>query len=83
MFIQTYQSTLVPLNTLLLVGIRVGVTLNGTGVTTEQPVQSRTNLVAAASLNGVALGATGLEEVGTLLSVTYMLLLVVLPKKRL
>lgn len=76
----TYQSVLVPLDALLLVGIRVRVTLDGTSVATEQTVQSRTDLVAAASLNGVALGATGLEEVGTLLSVTYLPLLVVVLK---
>lgn len=40
-------------------------------MTTEQAVQGRADLVAAASLDGVALSATGLEEVGTLLSVTY------------
>lgn len=43
-------------------------------MTTEQAVQGRADLVAAASLDGVALSATGLEEVGTLLSVTYFFL---------
>ena len=66
----TYQSALIPLDSLLLVGIRVGVTFNGTGLTTEQTVQSRSDLVAAASLDSVVLSATGLEEVGTLLGVT-------------
>lgn len=69
-WLQTYQSILLPLDALLLVGIGVRVALDRAGVTTEQTVQSRANLVAAASLNGVALSATGLEEVGTLLGVT-------------
>lgn len=67
----TYQSVLLPLNALLLVGVGVRVALNGAGVTTEQAVQGRADLVATASLDGVALGATGLEEVGTLLRVAY------------
>lgn len=69
--VSTYQSVLLPLNTLLLVGIRVGVTLNGSGVTAEQAVQSGSDLVAAARLDGVALGTTGLEQTSTLLSITY------------
>lgn len=40
-------------------------------MTTEQAVQGRADLVATASLDGVALSATGLEEVGTLLRVAY------------
>lgn len=80
LWVKTYQSALVPLNTLLLVGIGVRVALNGASVTTEQTVQSRADLVATASLNGVALSATGLEEVGTLLSVTYLPMLVVVPR---
>lgn len=63
----TYQSVLLPLNTLLLVGIGVRVAVDGAGVTAEQAVQSRADLVAAASLDGVALSTAGLEEVGTLL----------------
>lgn len=70
---KTYQSALVPLNALLLVGVGVRVAVDGAGVATEQAVQGRADLVAAASLDGVALSATGLEEVGTLLSVTYFL----------
>jgi hypothetical protein len=66
----TYQSVLLPLDALLLVGIRVGVTLDGAGVTAEQAVKSGTDLVAAASLDGVALGTTGLEQTSTLLSIT-------------
>lgn len=63
------QSVLLPLDALLLVGIGVCVTLNGTGVTAEKPVQSRADLVTAASLNGVALSASGLEQTSTLLRV--------------
>lgn len=66
----TYQSVLLPLNALLLVGIGVCVALNGTGVTAEKTVQGRANLVAATSLDSVALSATGLEQTGTLLCVT-------------
>lgn len=66
----TYQSVLLPLDTLLLVGIRVGVTLNGTGVAAEQAVQGGSDLVAAAGLDGVALGTTGLEQTSSLLSIT-------------
>lgn len=70
MSVSTYQSVLLPLDALLLVGICVGVTLDGAGVTAEQTVQSGSDLVAAASLDGVALGTTGLEQTSTLLSVT-------------
>lgn len=66
----TYQSVLLPLNTLLLVGVGVRVALNGASVTAKQAVQGRADLVAAAGLDGVALSAAGLEEVGTLLRVT-------------
>lgn len=69
----TYQSVLLPLNTLLLVGIGVRVALDGASVTTEQAVQSRANLVTATGLDSVALSAPGLEEVGTLLRVTWRL----------
>lgn len=75
--IETNQSVLFPLNSLLLVGIGVRIALDGASVTAEQTVQSRADLVAAASLNSVALGTTGLEEVGTLLSITCGLLSVV------
>lgn len=36
----------------------------------EQAVQGRSDLVAAASLDGVALSTTGLEQTSTLLSIT-------------
>jgi len=64
------EGLLVPGDALLLVGIGVGVALNGAGLAAEKAVESGADLVAAASLEGVALSATGLEEVGTLLSVS-------------
>ena len=60
------------MNTLLLVGIGVGVALNGTGLSAEETVQSRANLVAAVLLNGVALRTSRLEQVGTLFDVACM-----------
>jgi hypothetical protein len=67
---RTYQRALVPGDALLLVGVGVGVAVNGTAGAAEQAVERRADLVAAASLKGVALRATRLEEVGTLLGVT-------------
>lgn len=67
-----YQSLVVPLDALLLVGVGVGVTLDRTGLTAPEAVQSRADLVAAVLVDGVALSATGLEEVGTLLEITYI-----------
>lgn len=64
------QGLLFPGDTLLLVGVGVGETLNLTGLAAEETVQSRADLVALTLLQGVALSATGLEEVGTLLGVT-------------
>lgn len=63
------ESVVVPLNALLLVGIGVGVALDGTGLAAPETVQSGTDLVAAVLLNGVALSTSGLEEVGTLLEI--------------
>lgn len=40
-------------------------------MTAEKTVQGRANLVAATSLDSVALSATGLEQTGTLLCVTW------------
>lgn len=68
--VSSYQSVVVPGDALLLVGVGVGVAVDGAGLAAEQAVQGRTDLVAAASLNGVALRTAGLEEVGTLLGVT-------------
>jgi len=53
----------------LLVGIRVGVTIDGTRFPAEQTVQRRADLVTTAALDRVALRAPRLEEVGTLLAV--------------
>lgn len=64
------QSVLVPGNTSLLVGVGVGVSLGLTGLTAKETVQVGADLVGTASLDGVALSATGLEELGTLASVT-------------
>jgi hypothetical protein len=65
-----YQSVVVPGDTLLLVGVGVGVAIDGAGLTAKQAVQRRADLVATVLLNGVALRAARLEEVGTLLDVT-------------
>lgn len=56
-----------PGDTLLLVGVSVGEALGLTGLSAENTVQVRTNLVWATLLGGVALKTSGLEEVGTLL----------------
>lgn len=58
----TYQSLLVPLNTGLLVGVGVGVALNGTGLTAKQTVELGADLVGAVGLDSVALRATGLSR---------------------
>lgn len=57
----------VPFDTLLLVGVGVGVAGGLAGFSAENTVQVRTNLVWAALLDGVALETSGLEEVSTLL----------------
>jgi hypothetical protein len=64
------EGLLVPLNALLLVGVGVGVAGDGASVAAEKAVERGADLVALALTKGVALGATGLEEVGTLLGVT-------------
>lgn len=61
----SYQSVLVPGNTGLLVGIGVGVALDGASLAAEQTVQVGTNLVGTALLDGVALGAAGLRRIST------------------
>lgn len=60
--VSAYQGVLIPGNTGLLVGIGVGVSLNGTGGTAEQTVESRADLVGATSLDGVALSAASLGD---------------------
>lgn len=69
--VQTHQSVLVPGDALILVGVGVRVALDGAGLAAEQAVERGADLVALARLEGVALRAAGLEEVGTLLGVTY------------
>lgn len=64
------EGLLVPLDALLLVGVGVSVAINGTGLAAEETVESGADLVAAVLFDGVALGATRLEEVGTLLEIT-------------
>jgi len=64
------ESVLVPVDSALLVGVGVGETLDLTRLAAEDTVKLRANLVALAGLQGVALCATGLEEVGSLLVVT-------------
>lgn len=59
----TYQAVLVPGDALLLVGVGVGVALDLAGLATEKTVQHGADLVALALLQGVALGATGLQGV--------------------
>jgi hypothetical protein len=64
------KSVVVPGDALLLVGVGVGVALDGAGLAAEEAVERGADLVTAASLDGVALRAARLEKVGTLLSVT-------------
>lgn len=64
------QRVLVPRDALLLVGICVGVALDGTSLAAEETVQVRADLVAFRLDDSVALSASRLEEVGTLLRVT-------------
>ena len=64
------EGLVVPLDALLLVGIGVGVTLDGAGLAAPKTVKSGTDLVATVLVDGVALRATRLEEVGTLLEIT-------------
>ena len=66
----TYQGILGPDDALLLVGVGVGVALDGAGLAAEEAVERGADHVGAAGLEGVALGAARLEEVGTLLGIT-------------
>jgi len=66
-----YESVVVPLNALCLVGIGVWVSLNWTSVSSEESVKCWTNLVSLTLTESVALGTSSLEEVGTLLWVSY------------
>ena len=64
------ESVLVPVDGTLLVGVGVREAGNLARLAAEETVELRANLVALALLEGVALCATGLEEVGALLGVT-------------
>ena len=66
------ESLVVPLNTLLLVGVGVGVAIDGTRRAAKETVQGRADLVAAVLLNGVALSTSCLEKVGTLLEIAWL-----------
>lgn len=68
---KTYQGILGPRDTLLLVGIGIRETFHGAGLATEQTVQVGADLVALGLNDGVALKASRLEEVGTLLVITW------------
>ena len=70
--VATYQRVLVPRDALLLVGVGVGEALDLAGLAAEETVQRRADLVTLAVLQGVALGTPGLEEVGTLLGITWI-----------
>ena len=69
--VKPYQSAFIPGDALSLVGVGVGVAVNGASLAAEEAVERGTDLVATTRLDGVALSATSLEEVGTLLGVTY------------
>lgn len=64
------HGVLVPGDALLLVGVGVGEAVDRAGLAAENAVERGADLVAAVLLEGVALRAAGLEEVGTLLGVT-------------
>jgi hypothetical protein len=75
---QTYQSILLPYDVLSLVGIGVREALDGSGVTTEEAVEVGADLIALALTKSVALSASGLEKVGTLLCVTCFQLAIII-----
>jgi len=68
------ESVLVPVDGALLVGVGVGEALDLTRLAAEDTVELRADLVALAGLQGMTLCATGLEEVGALLVVTWQML---------
>ena len=63
------EGVLVPGDALLLVGVGVGVALDLASLAAEKTVKHGADLVALTLLQGVALSAAGLEEVGTLLGI--------------
>jgi len=66
---ETYESLLIPGDALALVGVGIGVTVDGTSLASEETVQGRADLVAATALDSVALGAPRLEQVRALLDI--------------
>lgn len=68
-FGQAYESVLVPLDTLLLVGIGVGVSLDLARLAAKETEERRTSLVGSSVSDGVALLAASLEELGALCAV--------------
>lgn len=68
---KTYQGVLVPGDALLLVGVGVSVAVDRAGLAAEKAVQGRADLVAAGSVDGVALLAASLEQLSAVLSVAW------------
>lgn len=56
-----YQSVLIPSDTGLLVGIGVGIAINGTGLTAKETVELGADLVGTVLLDSVALSAASLR----------------------
>lgn len=68
------QCVFSPNDSTLLVGRRIRVAFGLSALATEESVQVGTLLVGASLLDGVALGALGLEDLGSLLLVRSLLL---------
>lgn len=68
------ERVVLPGDALALVGVGVGVALDGARLAAEEAVQRRADLVAAAVLDGVALRAARLEQAGALLDVSWEVL---------
>lgn len=64
------QRVLVPHNSGLFVGISVAIASNAATLATKQAMQSGTSLCTTFLLNDVALQATCLEQLGTILGIT-------------
>jgi hypothetical protein len=64
------QRLLLPDDALVAVGVRVRVAADLARLAAKEAVERGADLVAATVLDRVALGAPGLEQVGTLLDVT-------------
>lgn len=67
----TNQGIFVPLNALLLVGVRVGEARNLARLAAKEAVQRGTDLVGSSGVDGMALVAAGLEELGALGGVSW------------